>query len=130
MAEPARQAWLREQRKAGRTLCSVIAAAQAEKALGIQLDDGFLPSVPFVASAAAALVIAQMVKVLIWPAAEQVHTFQLGNLFLGPEAKAAVRRRADPACECVRHRDRIQALQKRRHQALGDPKQMTDFPKV
>jgi molybdopterin/thiamine biosynthesis adenylyltransferase len=113
-AEPTRQAWLREQRKAGRTLCSVIAVAQAEKALGIHLEDGFRPSVPFVASAAAALVIAQMVKVLVCPDAEQVHTFQLGNLFLGPEARAAARRRADPACECVRHRRRILALQDRR----------------
>lgn len=66
-AEPARQAWLLEQRGACRTLCSVIAAAQAEKALGIQLNERFRPSVQFVATAAAALVVAQMVKVLAWP---------------------------------------------------------------
>ena len=87
-AAPEKQSWLRERQREGKTICSIMTEAQLAQRLGVQADQGFRPSVPFVASAAAALVIAAALKALIFQEALSPSIFQFGNLFLGPEASA------------------------------------------
>jgi hypothetical protein len=106
-ADEAHKPWLREQLQKGRTICSTIAEGQARAALGVQLAAGFKPSVPFVATASAALVVAQALRSLLYPQSRFVQLFQMANLFLGPHASAGVLTPADARCECTTQRSVI-----------------------
>lgn len=78
-------------------------------------------SMPFVATASAALVVAQALKALSFPSTEFTLRFQMEILFIGPEASVGVLTRADPNCECVVHRRLIEKISsERRRQALSD----------
>lgn len=101
--------WLREQQRQGRTICSTMQAAQAE-GLGLRLQEDFSPSVPFVATASAALVLAQVLRNLLWPDERFVHIFQFPNIFAGPDLQTRVKRWASAGCECQRHRAVIDRL--------------------
>lgn len=116
-AEAARP-WLREQQRLGRTICSTMQAAQAA-GLGLRLKDDFMPSVPFVATASAALVVAQVLRNLLWPDEKFVHVFQLASLFVGPETQIGVKRLASAECECTRHAGVIDRLLATRPPAQG-----------
>lgn len=94
--------FLREQQRLRRPICSTMQAAQAA-GLGVKLEAGFQPSVPFVATAAAALVWAQALRALVWPGAKFVHRVQLDSLFLGPHVSHRLKRPVSPECDCVRH---------------------------
>lgn len=100
---------LRELQRQGRTICSTMLDAEAA-GLGINLERGFSPSVPFVATASAALVFAQLLRNLLWPAEPFIHIFQLPSLFSGLGNMVRVKRFASQACECVRHRAVIERL--------------------
>lgn len=102
-AEESKRAWLGELLAHGRTVCATIGEAQS-RSLGLTIDRGFNPSVPFVATASAALVVAQALKALLYPDAEFTQRFQMESIFIGPEASLGVLTRADPGCECVAHR--------------------------
>ncbi len=99
--------WLQGQVALGKTVCSTISEAQS-RSLGIELDEGFNPSVPFVATASAALVVTQTLKTLFYPDAEYTQRFQMESIFLGPEASLGVLQHADPNCECVVHRSIVE----------------------
>lgn len=116
-AKESMREWLQEQVVLGKTVCSTISEAQS-RSLGIELEDGFNPSVPFVATASAALVVTQALKALFYPNAEYTQRFQMESLFIGPEAFLGVLTRADPRCECVTHRAIIEkvASARRMHQ--------------
>lgn len=101
-AAEAMRPFLLQQQRLGRPICSTMAAAQAA-GLGLKLKTGFRPSVPFVATAAAALVWAQVLRNLLWPDERLVHTFQMASLFLGPSTARSFKRMASPQCECTRH---------------------------
>jgi len=118
-AEESRRPWLRAKLAEGKTLCATITAAQSELELGIEIEEGFRPSAPFVATASAALMIGEMLKALIYPEAEFVQSFQLANLFLGPSSAVASLRNPDPACECVTHRDLVMDLAAKRRKRSG-----------
>jgi molybdopterin/thiamine biosynthesis adenylyltransferase len=92
------------QRKA---ICAQLDDATTQKAFGLQLEDGFRPSVPFVASASAALVVAQALKATLWPDKEPGHQVQIESLFFGFSTAQRLRRTPLASCECVRHRDVI-----------------------
>ena len=70
---------------------------------------------PFVATASAALVMAEALKALLYPDAVFTQWFQMESIFLGPDASLAVLSPADPACECTLHRSVIEDLAQRRH---------------
>jgi hypothetical protein len=108
-AAPEKQQWLRQRH--GRTVCSVITEAQMAQSLGTAVAEGFRPSVPFVAAASAALVVAAAAKYLVWPEAGAPSLFQMGNLFLGPGQAVSLKRSQFPECLCVTQRDRIHRLQ-------------------
>ena len=110
--------WLQHQVLLGKTVCSTISEAQS-RSLGIELDEGFNPSVPFVATASAALVVTQALKALFYRDAEYTQRFQMESLFIGPEASLGVLTRADPRCQCVTHRAIIEkvASERRTRQA-------------
>lgn len=110
--------WLREQQRLGRTICSTMQAVQAA-GLGLKLKDNFRPSVPFVATASAALVVAQVLRNLLWPDEKFVHIFQLASLFVGPETQIRVKRLASTECECIRHAGVIDHLLAIRPPAQG-----------
>lgn len=112
-AAPSMRPWLRTQMQEGRTVCSVVTEAGLRR-LGVNVEDGFRPSVPFVATAAAALVVAEAVKSQIFPRASYPQWFSLGSMFLGPAASAAVARHADPSCLCVSQRKLIDRLRQMR----------------
>ena len=108
-AQPSQHDWLRSQFAQGKTICATITEAQS-RALGLATEEGFSPSVPFVATASAALVVAQALKALFLPGGEFTQRFQIESLFIGPEASMGVLTRADPTCECVVHRCLIEKV--------------------
>lgn len=106
-ADEEHRVWLQQQLQKGRTICSTIAEGQARAALGVDLVTEFKPSVPFVATASAALVVAQALRSLLYPLERHVQLFQMANLFLGPHASAGVLTPADARCECTGQRSLI-----------------------
>lgn len=119
-AEESKRSWLKAKLAEGKTLCATITAAQSELDLGIEIEEGFRPSAPFVATASAALMIGEMLKALIYPDAGFVQSFQLANLFLGPSSAVASLRNPDPSCECVTHRNLVMDLAAKRRKRSGD----------
>ncbi len=115
-AAEANRDWLRQRMKAGKTLCATI--SEAQQSLGVQFAEGFRPSVPFVASAAAALSVAQALKALLFPDAPFVQRFQMESLFIGPETSVSLHTDARSTCECVAHRRIIEQLVSRRARRL------------
>jgi hypothetical protein len=106
-ADESHRPWLQEQLQQGKTICSTIAEGQARSALGVTLTTGFKPSVPFVATASAALVVAQALRSLLYPQERYVQLFQMASLFLGPHASAGALTPADARCECTTQRSLI-----------------------
>lgn len=106
---------LRERKREGKTLCSIISEAVLAAKLGVEVQEGFKPSAPFVATAAAAMVVAEAVKALVFPEAPVVSKFQIDSLFLGPE-ESAVKLKMHPlaSCQCVVHRKTIDQLRAKR----------------
>lgn len=109
-AEPARRAWLAECKRQGKTICATIAAADLEQRFGVTVEASFRPSVPFVATAAAALVMAESVKALAFPDARSPAMFHMGNLFLGPEHSMPLHRRPSAHCLCTVQRKALERL--------------------
>lgn len=107
--------WLRECQRREKRLCSIITEAQLESRLGVKVAAGFRPSVPFVASAAACLVMSEAVKALLFPSAAHHSLFQIGSLFLGPDASIGMYRPPNSSCICVAHRNLIRQLSEKRH---------------
>lgn len=101
-----RKAWLRARK--GKTVCSVQSEATLA-ALGVPSHEGFRPSVPFVATAAAALMVAEMVKAICAPERPYFQRFEMGSLFLGPVQSAGVNAPASNECLCVRAKAAISA---------------------
>jgi hypothetical protein len=117
-AEESKRPWLRAKLADGKTLCATITEAQSELQLGIEIEEGFRPSAPFVATASAAMMVGEMLKALVYPNAKFNQSFQLANLFLGPSSSVVSLRKPDPACECVTHRDLVMDLASRRRQTV------------
>lgn len=113
-ASPECHEWLRQSARDGKTICSVISEASLSNRLGVDVEKGFRPSVPFVASAAAALVMAEAIKALTFPDSGVVGLFQIQSLFMGPESSVSIRRRPSPSCSCVAHRSLIERLWNKR----------------
>ena len=112
-ADPEKRAWLEDQRRLKKNVCSIINEARLA-VLGVNVEEGFRPSVPFVATASAVLVVAEMIKALMFPQRAYPQTFTVGNVFLGFDSAAALTRAAAPRCECVTHRSMIESLKARR----------------
>lgn len=107
--------WLQEQRKKGKALCSIISEATLASRFGVDVEEGFRPSAPFVATAAAAMVLAEAVKSLEFPLDRVASVFHIGNLFLGPEESAIkLNRSPSSGCQCLVHRKNILILAKLR----------------
>jgi hypothetical protein len=111
-ADESRRDWLRERMNEGKTLCATI--SEAHRSLGVDFEHGFAPSVPFVATAAAALVVGQALKALLHPNAELPQRFQMESFFIGPDSSASVLTRASPSCVCVTQRDLIEKVARTR----------------
>lgn len=114
-AEESQRSWLRDQVAKGKTVCATITDAKS-RLLGLNLENGFSPSVPFVATASAALVVAQALKALAYPNAEFTQRFQIESFFIGPDASVGVLTPADPGCICVAQRtiiDQVAAMRSR-----------------
>ena len=117
-AAESKREWLRAQARAGKTVCSVITEAALARSLGVDVEEGFRPSVPFVATASAAMVVAEAVKALAFPEEPVVSMFQMASVFLGPEESyVKVLRHPSPSCQCIVHRNTINAIGARRRQA-------------
>jgi molybdopterin/thiamine biosynthesis adenylyltransferase len=124
VAKESMRPWLRDQVAQGKTLCATISDAQT-RALGMKLEDGFRPSAPFVATASAALVVAQALKALAYPEAEFTQRFQFENVFLGPDAAVGVLTLADPNCLCVSQRPTIEHVRAQRQRRGRDVPEST-----
>jgi len=108
-AAPEKREWLRSKLAEGKTICSVVSEATMAR-FGVSLHAEFRPSVPFVATAAACLVMAEFIKYLLVPGATYHHTAVIGSLFLGTSSSSRFNRAADPHCLCVLHRQAILSL--------------------
>lgn len=118
-ADEQKREWLNERKSQGKTLCSIIGEAVLSEKLGVNVNDGFRPSAPFVATAAAAMVVAEAVKALAFPEIKMVSQFQIANLFIGPEETAIkLSRSPSPTCQCVVHRELIEKLAEQRRPAF------------
>lgn len=115
-AHSEKRMWLEDQKRLGKTICSMINEARLA-ALGVEVEEGFRPSVPFVATASAVLVVAELIKALMFPQRTYPQTFTVGNIFLGFDSAAALNRVATPTCECVTHRGLIERVRSRRSHA-------------
>lgn len=106
--------WLRKCLNDQKTICSVISEATISSNLGVNLERGFRPSVPFVATASSAMVVAEAVKALVFNVpAKSMH--QIANLFWGLEETAiSVIRQPSSKCQCVVHRKTILQLSTKR----------------
>ena len=118
-ADESKRSWLRKQLARGKTVCATITDAQSSS-LGLELQNGFSPSVPFVATASAALVVAQALKALVYPQAEFTQRFQMESLFIGPEASVGVLTAADSKCICVAQRTIIDQVVAERRRSQAD----------
>lgn len=103
--------WLRERKKEGKPLCSIISEAVLAGRLGVDVEAGFRPSAPFVATAAAAMVVSEAIKALVFPEAPAAQMVQIANIFLGP-AESTIKLNNSPStsCQCVVHRETIDRL--------------------
>lgn len=114
-ADSEKRDWLRRMMQEGKNICSIMSEAAMTEHLGVKLSQGFRPSVPFVASASAALIMAETVKALLFPESPAKPMFQIASLFLGPEETAqSLIKRPSPSCQCVAHRSHIKQLQLKR----------------
>lgn len=113
-ATESKREWLRKCLNDQKTICSVISEATISSNLGVILEAGFRPSAPFVATASAAMVVAEAVKALVFDVpAKSMH--QIANLFWGVEETAiAVNRQPSLNCQCVVHRKTILQLSTQR----------------
>jgi hypothetical protein len=118
-AEESKRPWLRAKLAEGKTLCATITAAQSELQLGIDIEEGFRPSAPFVATASAALMIGEMLKALIYRESKFNQSFQLANVFLGPSSAVASLRKPNATCECVMHRELVMDLAAKRRSGVN-----------
>jgi hypothetical protein len=112
-ANPEYREFLREQQRKGKTICATIPDAYAQR-LGLNLEKGFRPSVPFVATASATLVIAQVLRNLLWPEKQFWHEFQFASLFVGPSTAQRFNRLASADCDCTKNANLIEAIQAQR----------------
>lgn len=112
-ASPEKQQWLRQRLSEGKTVCSIVSEATMAK-FGANLERDFKPSVPFVATAAACLVMAEFTKYLLDRNAEYHQTSVVGNLFLGTSRSSSFNRAADPSCLCVLHHQNIVSMKAHR----------------
>jgi hypothetical protein len=108
-ANPQHREWLRSQQKLGRTICSTMSAAQAD-GLGLALEEGFHPSVPFVAAASAALVMAHVLRTMLWPGKKFFHGFQFESVFAGVDTAQRYNKLASANCDCTRNASIIDAI--------------------
>ncbi len=108
---PEKREWVRQQAKDGKTVCSLISEATLATRLGVESSAGFKPSAPFVATAAAALVVAEAIKSILYPKAPITSMVQVASMFLGPELTTQkIGRPPSSSCQCVVHRNLIQRL--------------------
>jgi molybdopterin/thiamine biosynthesis adenylyltransferase len=119
-AEEAKRPWLVTKLAEGKTICATISEAQSEEQLGVEFENGFRPSAPFVATASAALMVAEALKALLYPEAAFNQSFQIANLFLGPISSVASLRRPSQTCECVTQREIIDRLAAKRLSAKAN----------
>jgi len=116
-ADSHKREWLKKMYKQKRRICSVVSEAALES-FGVNAVEGFRPSVPFVATAAAALVVAQAVKALQFPHEPYPQWFTIGSILLGSESAVQVNRFASPSCLCVRKRGMINSIRQKRNAIL------------
>jgi hypothetical protein len=112
-ADPKMREWLRSQQRLGRTICSTMGTAKAE-VLGLNLEEGFQPSVPFVATASAALVMAHVLRTLLWPERKFFHGFQFESLFVGVTTALRYNKLASASCECTKNSSIIDSIRTKR----------------
>ena len=110
-ADEEKRGWLMQCVKDKKPICSVISEGVLLERLGVEVKDGFRPSVPFVATASSALVMAEALKATIFPEQRSSSMFQISNLFIGPQdSSISLRRAPNPGCKCVVHASAIKRL--------------------
>lgn len=120
-ADTSKREWLREQTKQNKTLCSILSEAALNQKLGVNIDTNFRPSVPFVATAASAMSLAEVIKALLFPNRTSTGLVQIANLFVGVDATLISLDRGTTAnCQCVTHRALIERLANQRCSHLHD----------
>lgn len=116
VAPAEKQEWLRE--RIGRQICSVIQEAVAQQLSDEQYQQGFAPSVPFVACLSASMVVAELVKeVAGWTVSHPLEPRFQCDVLLGPAYGFAVPQERRRDCLCVTRRHNIERLRRQRDQA-------------
>jgi molybdopterin/thiamine biosynthesis adenylyltransferase len=114
-ADPSKREWLREQKNEGKTICSIISEIALSKKLGVEVSGNFRPSVPFVATAAAAMTMAEAVKAVVFSSQRFNGMVHIANLFVGAnKTLISLNMPALATCQCVAHRYLIEQLAEKR----------------
>jgi len=116
VAPAEKQEWLRE--RIGRQICSVIQEAVAQQLSDEQHQQGFAPSVPFVACLSASMVVAELVKGIAgWKVSHPLEPRFQCDVLLGPAYGLAVPQERRRDCLCVTRRHNIEQWRGQRDQA-------------
>lgn len=117
---------LREQARQGKKICSIISEAALSQKLGVDVSDNFRPSVPFVATAAAAMSLAEAIKAVAFPSSPFNGLVQIANLFVGADATLiSLNRPAVASCQCVTQRELIERLASKRRERNNNNREPT-----
>ena len=116
VAPAEKQGWLRE--RIGRQICSVIQEAVAQQLSDEQHQQGFTPSVPFVACLSASMVVAELVKGIAgWTVSHPLEPRFQCDVLRGPAYGLAVPQARRQDCLCVTRRHNIERWRGQRDQA-------------
>jgi hypothetical protein len=110
-APPARQQFLRQQ--LGRPICSVVREAVAKQISDDSLPEHFRPSVPFVATMSAAMVVGELVRFLTGSSPVVRPRFQF-DLLTGPACGQLLDQRRRKDCICSSRADNINRIRQLR----------------
>lgn len=115
LVDERKREWVGKRVRHGKNLCSIMSEAAMLAGLGVEVEDGFEPSVPFVATASAAMVMAEVIKSTAFQGQAAVQMFKMVSLFHRVDETCVRLKRAPRAgCQCDTLRPVLRDLAKER----------------
>jgi len=113
-AAPEKREWL--QKRVGMQKCSIISEAEVERIAQEEHDEGFAPSVPFVACLSASMIVTELVRYLAeWPSVLETG-FQF-DVLVGPRNGIKKAHARKSTCICVQRKRVIETLRGKRNRS-------------
>ena len=110
-APPAKKQFLAK--RVGRQICAVLPEAEMEKLSETPLEEGFQPSVPFVACLSSCMMVAELLRSLMH-GQNMLDTGYQFDVLIGPQNGIRKSHARKATCICVDRHDVIETLRERR----------------